>query len=126
MAFNWKTFQTRTITSIIFAGVMLVGLFWNQWSFFILFSIIHFGCWAEYQKLVSIIDPGYKNMNPIHRFSIPFLGWTFMLLLAWVDPVMPEMTPDVDVILFVVFGIFILGELIYIRRFRLKNLAHSL
>ena len=55
MAFNWKTFQTRTLTAIVFAAVMLTGLLWNYWSFFILFSIIHFGCWWEYFKLVEKI-----------------------------------------------------------------------
>ena len=60
MAFNWKTFQTRTLTAIIFAAVMLTGLLWNQWSFLILFSIIHFGCWWEVIKLIrKIYDKKY-------------------------------------------------------------------
>ena len=60
MAFNWKTFQTRTVTAIIFAAVMLTGLLWNHWSFFILFSIIHFGCWWEFVKLIKkIYDKKY-------------------------------------------------------------------
>jgi phosphatidate cytidylyltransferase len=60
MAFNWKTFQTRTLTAIIFAAVMLTGLLWNYWSFLILFSIIHFGCWWEFVKLIKkIYDKKY-------------------------------------------------------------------
>jgi len=60
MAFNWKTFQTRTLTAIIFAAVMLTGLLWNYWSFLILFSIIHFGCWWEFIKLIrKIYDKKY-------------------------------------------------------------------
>ena len=55
MAFNWKTFRTRTLTAIIFAAVMLAGLLWNQWSFLVLFSIIHFGCWWEFVKLIKKI-----------------------------------------------------------------------
>ena len=55
MAFNWKTFKTRALTAIIFAAVMLTGLLWNQWSFLILISIIHFGCWREYFKLLEKI-----------------------------------------------------------------------
>ena len=58
MAFNWKTFQTRTLTAIIFAAVMLTGLLWNYWSFLILFLIIHFGCWWEFVKLIKKI---YNN-----------------------------------------------------------------
>ena len=55
MAFNWQAFRTRTLTAIIFAAVMLLGLLWNQWGFLILFSIIHFGCWWEYLKLTEKI-----------------------------------------------------------------------
>ena len=55
MAFNWQTFRTRTLTAIIFVAVMLTGLLWNHWSFFVLFSIIHFGCWWEYLKLMEKI-----------------------------------------------------------------------
>ena len=55
MAFNWKTFKTRALTAIIFAAVMLTGLLWNQWSFLILISVIHVGCWLEYFKLFEKI-----------------------------------------------------------------------
>ncbi len=56
MAFNLQAFKTRTLTAIIFAAVMLTGLLWNHWSFLILFSIIHFGCWWEFIKLLKKID----------------------------------------------------------------------
>ncbi|HEU5167593.1 MAG TPA: phosphatidate cytidylyltransferase [Chitinophagaceae bacterium] len=60
MAFNWKTFRTRTLTAIIFAAVMLTGLLWNYWGFVILFLIIHFGCWWEFVKLIKkIYDKKY-------------------------------------------------------------------
>jgi phosphatidate cytidylyltransferase len=55
MAFNRQTFQTRALTAIVFAVFMLVGLLWNRWSFIILFSIIHIGCWWEYLKLAEKI-----------------------------------------------------------------------
>jgi len=62
MAFNWKTFKTRALTAIIFVAVMLTGLLWNYWSFLILFSIIHFGCWWEFVKLIKkIYDKRYLN-----------------------------------------------------------------
>jgi len=61
MAFDTKTFKTRTLTATIFAIAMLIGLLWNQWSFIILFTIIHFGCWFEFIKLLKKIDPvNYK------------------------------------------------------------------
>lgn len=61
MAFDIKTFKTRALTAIVFAIAMLVGLLWNIWSFIILFTIIHFGCWYEFIKLLKKIDPvNYK------------------------------------------------------------------
>jgi phosphatidate cytidylyltransferase len=55
MALNKEVFKTRSLTALIFVAAMLVGLFWNWWSFFILFTIIHFGCWYEFVKLVKKI-----------------------------------------------------------------------
>ncbi|MEO5650131.1 MAG: phosphatidate cytidylyltransferase [Ginsengibacter sp.] len=73
MAFDTKTFRTRAITAIIFATVMLTGLLWNQWSFILLFTLIHFGCWYEFIKLV-------KKINPIYFISITSLGLFYITL----------------------------------------------
>lgn len=35
---------------------MLAGLLWNGWSFIILFTIIHFGCWYEFIRLIKKIN----------------------------------------------------------------------
>jgi len=79
MALNVKTFKTRSLTAAVFVIVMLTGLLWNQWSFFILFSIIHFGCWTEYQKLVGLIDPDYNSITPLHKYGVRLAGWCIML-----------------------------------------------
>jgi phosphatidate cytidylyltransferase len=42
------TFQQRALTAVIFAAVMLVGLFWNETSFLVLFFIISLGCLWEF------------------------------------------------------------------------------
>jgi phosphatidate cytidylyltransferase len=82
MALNLKTFQTRTLTAIVFAAVMLTGLFWNHWSFFILFSIIHFGCWWEYFNLVEKI---YNSA--VHRYiRLGFMLMGFAILLFFCGP----------------------------------------
>lgn len=85
MALNLQTFKTRAITAIVFAAIMLGGLLWNQWSFLLLFSVIHFGCWAEYQKLVTLIDPEYRHINVGHRYGVMLLGWGFMLWMTSTD-----------------------------------------
>lgn len=53
MALNIQTFKTRALTALIFVAVMLTGLLWNFWSFLILFTVIHFGCWFEFVKLMK-------------------------------------------------------------------------
>jgi phosphatidate cytidylyltransferase len=65
MAFDTKTFKTRTLTAIIFALAMLIGLLWNQWSFIILFTIIHFGCWYEFIKLLKKTDPANYKLKSL-------------------------------------------------------------
>lgn len=82
MAFNLKTFQTRTLTAILFAAVMLTGLLWNHWSFLILFSIIHFGCWWEYFNLVEKI-----YQTSIHRYlRLGFMLSGFAIMIWFSGP----------------------------------------
>ena len=57
MALDTQTFKTRSGTALVFAVVMLVGLLWNKWSFIALFTIIHFGSWYEFIKLLKKINP---------------------------------------------------------------------
>lgn len=77
MAFNWHTFRTRTLTAIIFAAIMLAGLLWNQWSFLILFSVIHFGCWWEYLKLTEKIHA--TVFHPYTKLGLMVMGYGLML-----------------------------------------------
>jgi phosphatidate cytidylyltransferase len=77
MAFNRQTFRTRTITAIIFAAVMLAGLLWNRWSFLVLFSVIHFGCWREYLRLTEKIH--HTAFHPYTRLGLMVLGYSLVL-----------------------------------------------
>ena len=85
MALNLQTFKTRTISAVIFVAVMLSGLLINHWTFFILFSIIHFGCWVEYQRLVGLIDKNYQSITPFHRYGVMIAGWCIMLYFTTDD-----------------------------------------
>jgi len=82
MAFNWQTFRIRALTAVVFVVVMLVGLLWNRWSFFLLFSIVHFGAWVEYQKLVSKFNPQYNKISAFHRYGIMLAGWCLLLFFT--------------------------------------------
>lgn len=128
MAFNWRTFKTRSLTALVFVIIMLAGLLINQWSFFLLFSIIHFGCWVEYQELVGKIDPGYKEISFFHKYGVMMAGWCLMLYF----------TMDA----FTIFGIrlhelgwwlglmfiFLLPviELLFAKNILLKNIGYSI
>lgn len=59
---------------------MLFGLLYNYWTFFILFSIIHIGCWIEYQKIIALIDEGYNNISFTHSILIILCGAGFLMI----------------------------------------------
>ncbi len=77
MAFNWQTFRTRTLSSLIFVAVMLAGLLWNQWSFLVLFSIVHFGCWWEFLKLTEKIHN--TSFHVYTKLGLMLMGYGLML-----------------------------------------------
>lgn len=82
MAFNWQTFRTRALTAIVFVVIMMAGLLYNNWSFFILFSVVHFGAWTEYQKLVGRFNPDYQKISVPHRYGMMVAGWCIMLFFT--------------------------------------------
>lgn len=63
---------------MIFAVVMLAGLLWNQWSFLVLFSIIHFGCWWEYLQLLEKIH--YTRFDVYCKQGFMLAGFGIVLL----------------------------------------------
>lgn len=82
MAFNVDTFKTRALSAVVFVVIMFAGLLYNHWSFLVLFSIIHFGCWIEYHKIMALITPEYNNINTTHRYGFMIAGWAVMLSLT--------------------------------------------
>ncbi len=82
MALNVQTFKTRALTALVFVVIMLAGLFWNHFSFLALFSIIHFGCWYEYQKLMGNIYPLYNQVSVFHKMGVAIAGFGLMLLMS--------------------------------------------
>lgn len=127
MAFNWQTFKTRALTALIFVAVMLGGLLTNAWTFFLLFSVIHFGCWIEYQKLISKIDPGYAEITPFHRIGVMMAGWCMMLFAS--GDLLPLGDISLSSIGFWLGIIFLfvlpLMEILFARKVKLINIRHS-
>jgi phosphatidate cytidylyltransferase len=127
MAFNWQTFRTRALTAILFVVVMLVGLLWNKWSFLLLFSIIHFGCWFEYQKLVGLIDKGYQSINPFHKYGVMIGGYGLMLFFTadWYLSESVSLHSIGWMLMLAGFLLVPISELLFSKHFNFKYIAHS-
>jgi phosphatidate cytidylyltransferase len=126
MALNFSTFRVRALSAVVFVAVMLGGIFWNDWSFFFLFAIIAVGCLYEYQKLLALIIPNYKNVSKIHKWGLLLLGFLVMMTLAKNNLGIKEIS-----IKFVgsrlaaaVIGIMLLAD-IFTKKINLENWAVS-
>jgi phosphatidate cytidylyltransferase len=82
MALNLQTLKTRAITAIVFVVVMLGGLFYNQWSFLVLFSIIMVGCLVEFHQLMGKINATYAEAPIIYKSQNILGSFWVMLIIA--------------------------------------------
>lgn len=127
MAFNWQTFKTRSLTAVVFVVVMMAGLLVNRWSFFLLFSLVHFGAWFEYQKLILAFNKDYESITPVHKYGIAVLGWCLLLYftndeLYFGRFYLSKIGFWMGAALAVLLPLFILTQS---RNFFLKNLGYS-
>lgn len=128
MALNLATFKTRSLTAVVFVIIMLAGLLGGNYAFFLLFSFVHFGCWYEYQKLVSLIDPDYLHISSFHRYGIMIAGWCLMLNFTNDDFLflgirMHALGWFIGLPILLIFPVV---ELLFTRNIQLKNLGYSL
>jgi phosphatidate cytidylyltransferase len=61
MALYLPTFCKRTASALVFALVMVAGLFWHDWAFTLLIGLIQFFCLREYFRLMANIFSGTKR-----------------------------------------------------------------
>lgn len=80
MALNKEVFKTRALTAVVFVAVMAAGLFWNIWSFIALFTIIHFGAWYEFIKLMKKIHGA--RFLPYCLLGLFYITMPVMMMLA--------------------------------------------
>jgi len=129
MALQAVTFRIRALTSLFFVAIMLAGLLWNVWSFFILFSIVHFGCWYEYQKLISKIDPAYTSISSFQRYGVMIAGWCIMMYCS--HPGLRNDSENVALHNTGLYGgllfLFILpvAEILYTKKTYIRNMGYS-
>ncbi len=90
MAFNFSVFKVRALSAIVFVLIMLAGLLFNNWSYFILFLVIQVGCLYEYQKLMRAIFPSYNQISKLHQWGVLVVGILMMTSLAPNDIVLPD------------------------------------
>lgn len=129
MALQAVTFRIRALTSLVFVAVMLTGLLWNTLSFFVLFSIIHFGCWYEYQKLIAKIDPAYAEISSFQKYGVMIAGWCIMMFCSRPDSggnLAKTGLHNVGLYGGLLF-LFILpvAEILYTRKTYLRNMGYS-
>ena len=89
MAFNFSVFRVRALSAIVFVLIMLAGLLFNNWSYFVLFLVIQLGCLFEYQKLMRAIFPSYNQISKLHQWGVLVVGILMMTSLAPTDLVIP-------------------------------------
>src|ERR1700709_200435 len=73
MALNKEVFRTRATSAVVFVIIMMAGLLWNHWSFLLLFSIIHFGCWWEYLKMIELIHK--VSFHRLIKYGFMLMGF---------------------------------------------------
>ncbi len=120
MAFNVQTFKTRSLTAVVFVVVMLAGLLVNYDTFFALFSIVHFGCWFEYYKLIDKIDSNYGQVPFLPRLATALLGWSFLFLFSkelW-------MVQTGEWLFYITLGFVAASLLIYRKTLSPKNIGY--
>ena len=124
---NWQVFKTRALTAIVFVAVMLAGLLWNDWSFFVLFSVIHWGCWIEYQQLVKRIDPSYVQISSFHEYGVMLAGWSLMLYGAGGSYHIGNISLHaIGLITGLVFAFALpIIEILFSKQFNLKHISYS-
>jgi phosphatidate cytidylyltransferase len=127
MALHRDTFRKRSITATIFVVVMLAGILINHWTFFLIFSIIHFGCWSEYQRIMGRIDEDYKHISVFHKYGIMIAGWCIMLYFTNNDFHFGNfMLHSIGWWLGLLFAFLLpITELLFTNNISLKNIGYS-
>ncbi len=128
MAFNWPVFKVRARTAVIFVAVMAAGLLTSHWSFLLLFSVIHFGCWLEYQNLMAKTFPSYGDISPFHKYGVILAGWGAMLFATADFWTIGDISLSAIGLWLALIFAFVLPitELLFTRHLELRNIGISM
>ena len=122
-----KTFFTRTASALVFVAVMLGGILWADYTFFLLFFLI--GCFAlqEYFKLIRHIDPDYAGVPAWHKWGATIAGAAILLTFTGNNFQIAQIpTGLIGWWIAVIFLLVMpLGEVLMSKDFSLKNIGYS-
>ncbi|HEY9256834.1 phosphatidate cytidylyltransferase [Chitinophaga sp.] len=122
-----KTFFTRTASALVFVAVMLGGILWADYTFFLLFFLI--GCFAlqEYFKLIRHIDPDYASVPAWHKWGATIAGAAILLTFTGNNFQIAQIpTGLIGWWIAVIFLLVMpLGEVLMSKDFSLKNIGYS-
>lgn len=123
-----KTFITRTITALFFVAIMLGGMLYNDYTFFLLFFLINFFALKEYFKLVRLIDPEYNEISPWHKYGVLVAGCAMMMAFSGPNFSFGELSlGEIGwVTAFIFILVLPLGEILMSKNFTLKFIGYSL
>ncbi|HUX84759.1 MAG TPA: phosphatidate cytidylyltransferase [Chitinophagaceae bacterium] len=65
-----NTFITRTLTAAVFAAVMLGGVLYSPFSFFLLFLLIGSGALWEFTQMAGALDYRYGRIGPVAHLLV--------------------------------------------------------
>lgn len=126
MAFNFSVFKTRTLSAIVFAAIMLTALIWNQWSFLALFTVINFGCWWEFHRLMEKIDSKYKEIPNLLRYCMMLIGFAYMLIMTNPATYPISVTISLHIIgiwlMITMIGLFVLGMIVFRKQINVNSI----
>lgn len=91
---NWNTFFKRTLTAIVFAFVMLIGLLGEPMLFCALFFIIQFLALKEYFSLLQKIHPD-TSISLLVQVLVQLLGAVLLFLQSNIIPNTQHILPIV-------------------------------
>jgi phosphatidate cytidylyltransferase len=129
MAFNLSVFKTRTLSAIVFGAIMLGGLLYNQWTFLALFTVINLGCWWEFHRLMEKIEPSYKDLPNVLRYTMVLIGFGYMLYMTSPVsfPIGKYTLRDVGgYLMIVMLAIFLVGIVMFYKKVTINNLLSLL
>ncbi|PSL49385.1 phosphatidate cytidylyltransferase [Chitinophaga niastensis] len=122
-----KTFFTRTASALVFVAVMLGGILWADYTFFLLFFLI--GCLAlqEYFKLLRLIDTDYAAISSWHKWGITIAGAAIILTFTGKNFEIGHIaTGLIGWWITVIFLLILpLGDVLLSKDFSLKNIGYS-